>query len=190
MIQSATPSLLADLLADGQADPDTTARRAVPNVVVVDPRFDSYPMLAASAHRGRIGLHFRTSGTDALRLARRLPVNAWLIAAELDDMSGHDLVRLLDPGHQNGPATAAAIAIVESSEPGGRRWLLAESEAHAVGADALMSHPISLRDLEALLELTLEERSAALGSPPSGSFIRMPVGIGAAVVAMAVLFLG
>jgi len=186
MIRSASPSLLADLLAGDTAE----VRRSVPNVVVVDPQFDAYPMLAASAHRGRIGLHFRTSGADALRLARRLPVDAWLIAAELDDMSGHDLVRLLDPGREEGEAGSAKIALVESSEPGGRRWSLAADEADAVGADSMMAHPISLSDLEALLDLPLEERSAALGGRPSGSFVKVPVGIGAAVVALAVLFLG
>jgi CheY-like chemotaxis protein len=183
MIRSASRALASDLAT-------AEDRPKVPNVVVVDPQFDAYPMLASSAHRGRIGLHFRTSGADALRLARRLPVDAWLIAPELDDMSGHDLVRLLDPARQEGRRGDAAIALVESSEPGGRRWSLAESEADAVGADSMMAHPISLRDLEALLDLPLEERSAVLGAPASGSFVKVPIGIGAAVIAMAVLFLG
>jgi len=183
MIRSASKALASDLAV-------SEAPRSVPNVVVVDPQFDAYPVLAASARQGRIGLHFRTSGADALRLARRLPVDAWLIAAELDDMSGHDLVALLDPVRQEGRAGEAKIALVESAEPGGRRWSLAEAEAGAVGADSMISHPISLRDLEALLDLPLEERSAALGSPARGSFVKVPIGIGAAVIAMAVLFLG
>jgi CheY-like chemotaxis protein len=69
--------------------------RTTPNVVVVDPQFDAYRELAASARSGRIGLHFRSSGSQAMKLARHLEIDAWLVASELDDMSGHDLVELL-----------------------------------------------------------------------------------------------
>lgn len=167
-------------------------RQRVPNVVVVDPRFDSYKELAASARLGRIGLHFRSSGSDAVRLSRRLEVDAWLIAADLDDMSGHDLVQLLKLGHGTTAADdLGRMAIVETAQPGGRHWAIAESDAAAVGADAVISHPISLADLETLLGLSVEERSQVLASDVRGrSYVTLPIGVGAAVIAILVLAMG
>lgn len=168
---------------------------SVPNVVVVDPRFDAYGQLAASARLGRIGLHLRSSGADAMKLARRLRVDAWLIAPDLDDMSGHDLVQLLKDAQGDRVAELAGdpakVAIVASEDTAGRQRTLAEQEAIAAGADSLISHPISLRDLEKLIDLPVEERSrvfAAAGA--SKAFITLPVGVGAAVLAIAVLALG
>jgi CheY-like chemotaxis protein len=153
VIRHASREVLSDLMAGSQPEMGADGRPLIPNVVVVDPKFDAYPMLSASAQNGRIGLHFRSSGADALRLARRLKVDAWLIAAELDDMTGHDLVRMLEPSRETGEGGTAKIAIVEAVEPGGRRWSLAEAEAEAAGADGMMSYPISLRDLEGLLDV-------------------------------------
>ncbi len=45
---------------------------AVPSVIVVDPRFDAYGPLAAAAREGRINLHLRGSGAEAMRLALQL----------------------------------------------------------------------------------------------------------------------
>lgn len=169
--------------------------KTVPNVVVVDPRFDAYKPLAASARMGRIGLHFRSSGSDALKLARRVEVDAWLIAADLDDMSGHDLVQLLKGEDATESRVAGdrsgRVAIVESAEPGGRHWALAESDAAAVGADTVMSHPISLADLESLLGLSVEERSKVLASESRRRpYVTLPIGVGAAVIAIVVLAMG
>lgn len=162
---------------------------SAPNVVVVDPRFDAYRQLAASARLGRIGLHFRSSGADAIKLARRVRVDAWLIAADLDDMSGHDLVQLLKERHTG--EDAAKVAIVAASGTTGRQKTLAEREALDCGADSLVSHPITLRDLERLLDLPVEERSRVFADTgASRAFITLPVGVGAAVVAIAVLMLG
>jgi len=59
---------------------------ALPGVVVVDPRFDAYTALAASARMGKIDLHMRSSGNSALKLVDRIHVDAWLIAGELGDL--------------------------------------------------------------------------------------------------------
>ena len=163
----------------------------VPSVVVVDPRFDAYKPLAASARLGKLSLHFRASGAEAVKLARRLRVDAWLIAPELDDMSGHDLVPLLQSqlaakGHGD-----TKLAVVEASVPGCRQWSIAEGDALAAGADSLLSHPITFRDLEALLGLSTDER-AKIVSPAGAAraFVTLPVGVGAAVIAIAVLMMG
>jgi CheY-like chemotaxis protein len=150
-----------------------------PNVVVVDPQFDAYRDLAASARAGRIGLHLRSSGAQAMKLARNLEIDAWLVAAELDDMSGHDFVELL--GAIGGDSKVAMIG----------SGFAASRAAEESGADITMSQPITVADLEELLGLPVEERSLRLaGRVLAGSWAALPVSVGAAVVAMAVLMIG
>ena len=163
----------------------TPNESAVPNVVVVDPRFDAYKQLADSALLGRINLHFRSSGADALKIAGRRRVDAWLIAADLDDMSGHDLVELL-----RDRSADARLAVVESGTIGGRQQAVAAREADAAGADSMLSHPITLRDLEEFLGLPADERKKMLAtSGAAKAFMTLPIGIGAAAVSIAVLLL-
>ena len=184
-----------NLSASNAAMSATEHVERVPSVVVVDPRFDAYKQLSASARLGRIGLHFRSSGADAIKLARRLRVDAWLIAADLDDMSGHDLVQLLKDQHESdrhegAEADAAKVAIVAAAGTTGRQKTLAEREALDAGADALIQHPLTLRDLERLIDLPVEERSKVFADTgATRAFVTLPVGVGAAVVAMAILML-
>lgn len=163
---------------------DTEAR--LPHVVVVDPCFDAYRGLAASERQGRIQLHLRSSGREALRLADRLTVDAWLIAADLDDMSGLDFAELL-----RDRLTGAKLGMVVAEPAASRPGQLAGDAALAAGADAVFAHPISLRDLETLLGLPAEERSKLLESrSQAGGFVALKVGIGAAAAAIAVLIMG
>lgn len=164
----------------------------VPSVVVVDPRFDAYKPLAASARLGKITLHFRAGGAEALKLAKRLRVNAWLIAPELDDMTGHDLLRLLqEQCAAAGRQGDAKMALVEATAPGGRQWSLAADEARSAGADVVLSQPITLGDLELLLGLPSKERARLVAAAGRGSaYVTLPVGVGAAVIAIAMLMLG
>lgn len=66
-------------------------------IVIVDPRFDRYGDLVQAAQAGRVGLHFCADGRSALRLARTFRADAWLVSADLPDMSGFDLVEMLGP---------------------------------------------------------------------------------------------
>ena len=66
-------------------------------IVIVDSTFDRYDDFVAAAQTGQIGLHFCVSGQSAVRLARRYRADAWLLAKELDDMSGFDLLEMLSP---------------------------------------------------------------------------------------------
>jgi NAD-dependent oxidoreductase involved in siderophore biosynthesis len=152
-------------------------RDHTPNVVVVDPQFDAYRDLAASARAGRIGLHLRASGSEAMRLARRLDVDAWLVAEELDDMAGADFVDLL--ATIRGESKVAMIG--SATDP-----VMAESDV-----DMVLSDPITFADLEDLLGLPAAERSRKLfGRGITGSWAALPVSVGAAVVAIAVLMVG
>ena len=164
-----------------------------PSVVVVDPQFDAYKPLADSARRGRLSLHLRSSGAAAIKIARRMRVDAWLIAADLDDMSGHDLVELLQTQFAADPLAAKPkLAMVHVADSGARQLALAGQEAVAAGADSGLTHPITFADLEQLLGLPVEERSKfiPLADVTSRAFATLPVGVGAAVAAVAVLMLG
>jgi len=156
----------------------------VPSVVVVDPEFSSYATLAASARLGNLQLHLRSAGTDAIRLSRRIHVDAWIVAAELDDMSGHDLVELLKSECSDIPVAM----VVDAAR--GRRNAVDTAAATEAGADVALSHPISLADLERLLGLPSEDLAREFGSNGSKPFVTLPVGIGAAVIAIAVLMIG
>lgn len=164
-----------------------------PSVVVVDPQFDAYKPLAESARRGGLLLHMRSSGADAIKLSRRLRVDAWLIAPELDDMSGHDLVELLQSQCSvNAGGPKPKLAMVHIAESGARQLALAGQEATEAGADSLLTHPITFADLEQLLGLPVEERSKVLplAGLTSRAFQSLPVGMGAAIVAIAVVVMG
>lgn len=158
----------------------------IPNVVVVDPHFESYKPLAASARLGKLNLHFRSSGTDALKLARQRRVDAWLVALELDDMSGHDFLELLQTR-----LGIAKAAIVHAGDVPGRNWDVAVRAAAEVGADSVLSSPITFRDLERLLgQVGSGQGVIEPGFRTSVAFVTLPVGVGAAVVAIAVLMMG
>jgi len=156
----------------------------LPSVVVVDPQFNAYATLAASARLGNLQLHLRSSGADAIRLSRRIDVDAWIVAAELDDMSGHDLVELLKSECSDIPVAM----VIDAAR--GRRNAVDTAAATEAGADVTLSHPISLADLERLLGLPSEVRAREFGSNGSKPFVTLPVGIGAAVIAIAVLMIG
>jgi len=163
---------------------------SVPSVVVVDPRFDAYKALAASARLGKISLHFRASGAAAVRLARRFRVDAWLIAPELDDMSGHDLVPLLQSQIAAQGCGDTKLAAIETAAPDSRQWSIAAGDARSTGADALLSHPITFQDLEALLGLPTVERAKIVSArSPARAFVTLPVGVGAAALAIALLMM-
>jgi hypothetical protein len=163
--------------------------REVPSVVVVDPRFDAYKPLATSARLGKITLHFRSSGAEAVKLARRLRVDAWLIAPELDDMSGHDLVPLLQSQIASQDRVQGKVAVVTDSVPGSRPWALAKEEAHAAGA-TIVPHPITFSELESLIGLPAEERARIIpAAGPALAFVTLPMGVGAAMIAIAMLMM-
>ena len=163
---------------------------SVPNVMVVDPRFDAYLPLAAAAREGRLNLHLRSGGSEAMRLARRLPIDVWIVGQELDDMSGQDFVELLGSLDCDRPAACVALVGPGSDEP--RRSSAADGTwALGAGADAVLRHPISLDDLAGLLALPADERPMALPLEDwKRRFVTLPVGVGAAAIAVAVLMLG
>jgi CheY-like chemotaxis protein len=105
-------------------------------------------------------------------------------------MSGHDLVELLRT--RLGEASEGAkVAMVEVTDSGSRRLAVAGSQAAEAGADGVLTHPITFAELEKFLGLPAEERSKAfpihVSQVSQRAFVALPVGVGAAIVAIAVL---
>ncbi len=178
----------------------------VPNVVVVDPRFDTYKSLAASARLGKLNLHFRSSGADAIKLSRKQPVDAWLIATDLDDMSGHDLVELLrsfnrsfNAGQEVGQADEAQAQDSQPvSQPACKIAVVqpATTPSNGVlelGAElSVLTPPITFQDLEALLGMKAGKQQSLLVAPRTDgkktrSFFEVPVAVGAAIISVVVM---
>jgi PleD family two-component response regulator len=76
---------------------ESVASTGFREVVIVDSSCDQYGDFVRAAREGKISLHFCVDGRSAMRLARRFRADAWLVAAELPDMSGFDLVDMLSP---------------------------------------------------------------------------------------------
>lgn len=66
-------------------------------IVIVDATCDRYGDFVQAAQAGDVGLHFCVDGRSAVRLSRRFRADAWLVASELPDMSGFDLLDMLSP---------------------------------------------------------------------------------------------
>lgn len=169
-------------------DANSRPEDVVPSVVVVDPHFENYKSLAESARLGKLNLHFRSSGAEALKLARRLNVDAWLVAPELEDISGGDFLELLRT--QFGQARPA---MVESTAGGVVAGEATRQQGQKAGVDGTLTPPITLGDLEKLLGLPAEERAVLLPHEKTATaraLVSMPFGVTAAAVAVAVLMLG
>ena len=182
----------------------------VPNVVVVDPRFDAYKSLAASARLGKLNLHFRSSGADAIKLSRKQPVDAWLIATDLDDMSGHDLVELLRSFNASQEVGQADEAQAQDSQPVSQKDSQPVSQPACkiavvqpattpsngvleLGAElSVLTPPITFQDLEALLGMKAGKQQSLLVAPRTDgkktrSFFEVPVAVGAAIISVVVM---
>jgi PleD family two-component response regulator len=69
----------------------------IDEIVVVDGNCERYADFVQAAQAGEVGLHFCVDGRSAVRLARRFRADVWLVATELADMSGFDLLEMLSP---------------------------------------------------------------------------------------------
>jgi len=178
----------------------TAMTATIPNVVVVDSQFESYKSLAASARLGRINLHFRASGAAAFKHLKHQRVDVWLVASQLDDMSGDDFVELLQAtinrsgessgSHKINLASPSVAMVVESTEKNREQTAsLRESLEYRDGSTIVK--PITFRDLEGLLGMPTSQREAILAdSLIQRMFVTLPISVGAAVVAIVILSLG
>ncbi len=151
------------------------ATSAVLQIAVVDPRFDEHVELASQSREGMVELHFRSSGTDALRLARQRHFDAWLVAGELDDMSGRDFAALL--------RERIAAGMTETTTLDAMRVMLIGSGTEGLPGVSLPVTVESIRDAIA------GPRPAAAGWW-IGKVPVLPLGVTAAMMAIAMLVVG
>lgn len=142
-------------------------------IAIIDPNFDDHTALADEARTGAVEMHYRSSGAEALRLARGREFDAWIVAAELDDMHGSDFAGLLQErvaaGMTATPAERSPRVLVIGGE--GRDGIAMPLSASAVR--------------EALVGPTGTTASAWWQQVPA-----LPLGVTAAMMAMAMLVVG
>jgi DNA-binding response OmpR family regulator len=101
--------------------------------VIVDPEYGRYRDFVRAASMSDLGLHFCDSGRAAIRLARRQRADAWLLATDLPDMSGFDLLETLLPLIKQAdldPVIARALAAPGLARTGGRSAVFMVSDAY------------------------------------------------------------
>ena len=79
------------------AGPHSLRDAGIHELVIVDATCDRYADFVEAAQAGEVGLHFCVDGRSAIRLSRRFRADAWLVATDLPDMSGFDLLSMLAP---------------------------------------------------------------------------------------------
>ena len=87
--------LHSELTASGSNDRPSLRSLGIKEIVIVDSNCDRYQDFVQAAQAGEVGLHFCVDGRSAVRLARRFRADMWLVASELSDMSGFDLLEML-----------------------------------------------------------------------------------------------
>jgi|688.fasta_scaffold54034_3 CheY-like chemotaxis protein len=163
---------------------DVDASSAI-NIVVIDPRFDAYQSLATAARLGRCALHFRASGRAALHLLSRRRVEAVIVGEELDDMMGHECVALLRAQHADASPGAEAPVVLMASAAGGEG-----GACQASGCDAMLSRPITIRDVEDQVRIRCGRGRGVLRMPALlRAMATLPVGGCAAAASIAALLL-
>lgn len=137
-------------------------------VVVVDGNCDRYADFVQAAQAGEVGLHFCVDGQSAMRLARRFRADVWLVASDLPDMSGLDLLEMLSPHVLQGgvdPLRSGAAVSLDRIGHGMRSGIFVISDSYSVEDEqrALMSgvagylvRPVTIEMIRALRQPTVE----------------------------------
>ena len=94
-----SPQAFFDVGTDQATSAGLSSLRSVGinEIVIVDATCDRYADFVQAAQAGDVGLHFCVDGRSAVRLARRFRAAAWLLASDLPDLSGFDLLDMLSP---------------------------------------------------------------------------------------------
>jgi CheY-like chemotaxis protein len=116
-------------------------------LVIVDSSCERHAEFVKAAQEGTIGLHFCTDGRSALRLSRRFRGDAWLVAVELPDMSGLDLVEMLTTTMPQAAGGLRGGGVVERAAiflVGSEYRMADEQRALASGVSGYLVRPIAL----------------------------------------------
>ena len=104
-------------------------------IVIVDSVCDQYADFVQAARAGNVGLHFCVDGRSAVRLSRRFRADVWLVASELPDMSGFDLLEMLSPHVLQGsvdPLLAGSRISLDRIGYGMRSGIFVVSDAYRI----------------------------------------------------------
>lgn len=115
-------------------------------LVIVDSSFERHDEFVQAARQGRIGLHFCTDGRSALRLSRWFRGDAWLVAVELPDMSGLDLVEMLTATTLQAAGGRRGAGVVERAAiflVGSEYRMADEQRALASGVSGYLVQPVT-----------------------------------------------
>jgi PleD family two-component response regulator len=96
-MKSPTNRLASAPAATSEIVRPTLRSAGIKEIVVVDSTPDRYGGLVQAAQAGETSLHFCVDGRSAVRLARRFRADIWLVASDLPDMAGFDLLEMLSP---------------------------------------------------------------------------------------------
>ena len=108
------------------------SRARVPEIVIVAPSYDRFADFVRAARAGEIGLHLCLDGHSAVRLARRFPAAAWIVAA---DTPGGGSRAFLD-GYGESHHTAVFVVADEYRHED-------EQRALAAGVAGFFVHPVT-----------------------------------------------
>ena len=124
-----------DLAQNRSAAGSSLRSAGVREIVVVDGKCDRYADFVQAAQAGDVGLHFCVDGRSAVRLARRFRADIWLVASDLPDMSGFDLLEMLSPHVLQGdvdPLRSGSPASLERVGHGMRSGIFVVSDSYAI----------------------------------------------------------
>lgn len=156
---------LAAILPTGEA---SLRALGIREVVVVDGNCDRYADLVQAAQAGEVGLHFCVDGQSAMRLARRFRADVWLVASDLPDMSGFDLLEMLSPHVLQGgvdPLRSGAAVSLDRIGHGMRSGIFVISDSYSVedeqralisGVAGYLVRPVTIAMIRALRQPAVE----------------------------------
>lgn len=131
-------------------------------IVVVDGNCERYGDFVQAAQAGEVGLHFCIDGRSAVRLARRFRADAWLVASDLPDMSGFDLLEMLSPHVLQGgvdPLRSGSPVSLDRLGHGMRSGIFVVSESYSIedeqralvsGVAGYLVRPVTVDTIRAL----------------------------------------
>lgn len=160
--------LVTELAATHTSGGSSLRSVGINEIVVVDGKCDRYGDLVQAAQAGEVGLHFCVDGRSAVRLARRFRADVWLVACDLPDMSGFDLLEMLSPHVLQGsvdPLRSGSPVSLDRIGHGMRSGIFMVSDTYAIedeqralisGVAGYLVRPVTADTIRALRQPAVE----------------------------------
>ncbi len=164
-----TLNRLAKELTGSHSGEGSSLRSAgIREIVIVDGTCDRYADFVQAAQAGEVGLHFCVDGRSAVRLARRFRADVWLVASDLPDMSGFDLLEMLSPHVLQGdvdPLRSGSPVSLDRIGHAMRSGIFVVSDSYSIedeqralisGVAGYLMRPVTLDTIRALRQPAVE----------------------------------